>query len=77
MDTKAIELTEVKVAFAEPGPANYLPLIHCLGVALLPYENRYDSPLKLESELAALKRKLTGYFASGTIRRTATGRART
>lgn len=53
MDTQAIEIIETEVVLEEVMSANHSRLIHRLGVALLPYEDRYDIMPELEFELTA------------------------
>lgn len=53
MDTQAIEIIETEVVLEEAMSANRSRLTHRLGVALLPYEDRYDIMPELEFELAA------------------------
>ena len=53
MQTQAIEVIETEVVLEEAMSANHSRLIHRLGVALLPYEDRYDIMPELEFELAA------------------------
>ena len=53
MDTQALEIIETEVVLEETRSANHSRLIHRLGVALLPYEDRYDIMPELEFELAA------------------------
>ena len=53
MDRQAIEVIETEIVLEETRSANHSHLIHRLGVALLPYEGRYDIMPELEFELAA------------------------
>lgn len=53
METQAIEIIETEVVLEEAASANHSRLIHRLGVALLPYEDRYDIMPESEFELAA------------------------
>jgi hypothetical protein len=53
MNMQAVEVVETEVVLEETMSANRSRLIHRLGVALLPYEDRYDIMPELEFELAA------------------------
>ena len=53
MKTQAIEVVETDIMLEEAWSANHSRLIHRLGVALLPYEERYDIMPELEFELSA------------------------
>lgn len=53
MNLPAIEISETDVALEETMSANHSRLLLRIGVALLPYEDRYDIMPELEFDLAA------------------------